>query len=111
MTKWFDTNYHYIVPELDPRQKFRLSAAQIFDQFAEAKSLGIQTRPVLLGPVSFLALAKSVDAKTSSFSLLDALLPVYQEALDRLRRDGRRMGAGGRTHPRYGHEREGAQRA
>jgi 5-methyltetrahydropteroyltriglutamate--homocysteine methyltransferase len=88
MTKWFDTNYHYIVPELDPRQKFRLSSAQIFDQFSEAKSLGVQTRPVLLGPVSFLALAKFVDAKTDPFSLLDALLPVYQEALDRLRQMG-----------------------
>ena len=84
MTKWFDTNYHYIVPEMDPRQKFHLSAAPLFEQLTEAKALGIRARPVLLGPVSFLSLAKSADGKADPLSLLNALLPVYQEALVRL---------------------------
>jgi 5-methyltetrahydropteroyltriglutamate--homocysteine methyltransferase len=84
MTKWFDTNYHYIVPELDRRQAFRLTAAPLFEQLTEAKALGINARPVILGPVSFLSLAKSADGKTHPLSLLDSLLPVYREALARL---------------------------
>jgi 5-methyltetrahydropteroyltriglutamate--homocysteine methyltransferase len=84
MTKWFDTNYHYIVPEIDARQRFRLSFTQSVDHFAEARALGIETRPVLLGPVTFLSLAKAADGKTDPFSLLDGVLPVYEEALTRL---------------------------
>jgi 5-methyltetrahydropteroyltriglutamate--homocysteine methyltransferase len=84
MTKWFDTNYHYIVPEIDQGQAFHLSAAPLFEQFAESKALGIKTRPVILGPVSFLSLAKSAEGKINPLSLLDSLLPVYQELLARL---------------------------
>src|SRR6185437_16921666 len=57
MTKWFDTNYHYIVPELDPAQEFRLASSKPVAEFLEAKAAGILTRPVLLGPLSFLLLA------------------------------------------------------
>ena len=64
MTKWFDTNYHYIVPELAPRQTFRLSFTQVLDHFAEARDQGILTRPVLPGPVTFLSLAKTTSENT-----------------------------------------------
>jgi 5-methyltetrahydropteroyltriglutamate--homocysteine methyltransferase len=84
MTKWFDTNYHYIVPEIDAKQGFRLAETPLFEQLAEARALGIRARPVLLGPVSFLSLAKPADAVTSPLALLDSLLPVYEEALARL---------------------------
>src|ERR1051326_5552636 len=56
MTKWFDTNYHYIIPEFDPGQAFRLSSSKPVDEFLEAKALGIETKPVLIGPVTFLPL-------------------------------------------------------
>ncbi|HTA90821.1 MAG TPA: 5-methyltetrahydropteroyltriglutamate--homocysteine S-methyltransferase [Polyangiaceae bacterium] len=75
MTKWFDTNYHYIVPELEPQQHFELYTSKPLDEFLEARALGISTRPVLLGPVSFLLLSKSENA----LALLPALLPVYEQ--------------------------------
>ncbi len=85
MTKWFDTNYHYIVPELHSGQKFALSSDKIFEEFKEAKLQGLHTRPVLLGPVSFLLLGKMKggDAK-STLSLLSELLPVYERILKQL---------------------------
>lgn len=84
MTKWFDTNYHYIVPEIDARQRFHLSLTQTIDHFEEARALGIKTRPVLLGPVTFLSLAKPADGKSNPLSLLDGVLPVYEQVLTRL---------------------------
>lgn len=81
MTKWFDTNYHYIVPEFHEGQTFRLASTKALDEFNEAKALGIHTRPVLIGPVTFLSLGKAKDANLDPLSLLDALLPVYAEAL------------------------------
>lgn len=84
MTKWFDTNYHYLVPEPRPDQTFRLSSTKAIDEFVEARELGIHTRPVLLGPVTFLLLGKSHVADLDNLSLLDALLPVYEELLGRL---------------------------
>src|SRR6059036_2125655 len=84
MTKWFDTNYHYIVPEFEPAQAFRLSSSKPVDEFQEAKALGIHTKPVLIGPVTFLLLGKARTARFDRLSLLDALLPVYAEALSRL---------------------------
>ncbi|HML96209.1 MAG TPA: 5-methyltetrahydropteroyltriglutamate--homocysteine S-methyltransferase [Thermodesulfobacteriota bacterium] len=81
MTKWFDTNYHYIVPELRPGQGFKRSTNKPVDEFREAKTLGIKTKPVLVGPVSFLLLGKSRDAGFSPLSLLGGLLPVYIEVL------------------------------
>ena len=88
MTKWFDTNYHYIVPEFQPGQGFRLSSEKPFAEFREARELGIQTRPVLLGPVSFLLLGKTHGTQFNRLSLLDALLPVYEEVLQRLVAEG-----------------------
>src|SRR5690606_1794036 len=77
MTKWFDTNYHYIVPEFVQNQEFKLSSTKIFDEYKEAKGLGIQTRPVILGPVSFLLLGKTHDESFNRLELLPKLLPVY----------------------------------
>src|SRR5216110_879836 len=84
MTKWFDTNYHYLVPEFEPGQAFRLSSSKPVDEFQEAKALGIQTKPVLIGPVTFLLLGKARTARFDRLTLLDALLPVYADVLSRL---------------------------
>ena len=84
MTKWFDTNYHYIVPEFDRDQKFSLSSTKPVDQFLEAKALGITTKPVLIGPMTFLLLGKVRSAAFDRLVLLDRLLPVYVEVLNRL---------------------------
>jgi len=84
MTKWFDTNYHYIVPEFTGQQTFGLSCTKVIDEFTEAKQLGIPTRPVLLGPVSFLLLGKMRDDAGAVTDLLDRLLPVYEEVLGQL---------------------------
>jgi 5-methyltetrahydropteroyltriglutamate--homocysteine methyltransferase len=84
MTKWFDTNYHYLVPEFAPGQTFRLSSTKPIDEFLEAKALGIHTKPVLIGPVTFLLLGKARAARFDRLALLDALLPVYAEVLERL---------------------------
>jgi hypothetical protein len=75
MTKWFDTNYHYIVPEFHQGQTFRLSSRKAVDEFNEAKALGIITRPVLIGPVTYLMLGKAKGEEFDPVSLLDALLP------------------------------------
>ena len=84
MTKWFDTNYHYIVPELSSKTAFKLSSTKIFDEYSEAKALGIETRPVIIGPVTYLSLGKTRDEGFSKLSLLDKLLPVYAEVLKKL---------------------------
>jgi 5-methyltetrahydropteroyltriglutamate--homocysteine methyltransferase len=84
MTKWFDTNYHYMVPELTKDQRFTLASRKPIEEYEEAKALGYQTRPVLVGPVTFLKLAKSKDAGFNPLSLLDRLLPVYIEVLREL---------------------------
>lgn len=88
MTKWFDTNYHYIVPELHRGQGFRLGSSKAVDEFLEARALGIHTRPVLVGPVTWLSLAKSKDAGLDPLSLLDHVLPVYAELLGTLKAIG-----------------------
>ncbi len=88
MTKWFDTNYHYIVPEFKTNQTFKLNSFKPIMEFAEAKALGIHTRPVLLGPVSYLLLGKMTDSQVSPLQLLDRLLPVYREVLFRLAETG-----------------------
>lgn len=84
MTKWFDTNYHYIVPEFGREQSFRLASPKPIDEFLEAKELGVHTRPVLLGPVSFLLLGKPTADDVRPLLLLDALLPVYEHVLQQL---------------------------
>ena len=88
MTKWFDTNYHYMVPEFSKGQIFALSSTKPIDEYKEAKALGHQTRPVLLGPVTFLKLGKSKDVSLNPLSLLDGLLPVYIDVLKRLAAEG-----------------------
>jgi 5-methyltetrahydropteroyltriglutamate--homocysteine methyltransferase len=83
MTKWFDTNYHYLVPELARGQEFALRGDKPLAEFREAKALGYDARPVLLGPVSFLLLSKTVDG-SDRLALLDKLVPVYVELLAKL---------------------------
>ncbi len=84
MTKWFDTNYHYLVPELEAGQRFALAATAVLDQTAEARALGYRPRPVLLGPVTYLGLAKARGGGFDPLELLPRLLPVYGEVLQRL---------------------------
>lgn len=87
MTKWFDTNYHYLVPELQRGQSFHLRGDKPLSEYREAKALGIETRPVLLGPVSFLLLSKTSDG-SNPLDLLDNLLPVYAQLLAALKQEG-----------------------
>ncbi|GEP44723.1 5-methyltetrahydropteroyltriglutamate--homocysteine S-methyltransferase [Brevifollis gellanilyticus] len=87
MTKWFDTNYHYIVPEFQSDTKFALSSSKVFDEFAEAKALGLNAKPVLIGPVTYLSLGKVQDAKNPDFdpfTLLGNLLDVYEQVISGL---------------------------
>src|SRR5664279_3575343 len=84
MTKWFDSNYHYLVPEIGPETVFRLASDRLVHEFEEARAAGFVTRPVIVGPVTFLYLAKASDDATGDFdpvSRLDDLLPVYAELL------------------------------
>jgi len=83
MTKWFDTNYHYLVPEFAADQRFALSSSRPFAELAEAQALGVAAKPVLLGPISFLLLGK-VETHADPLSLLPALLPIYVETIARL---------------------------
>jgi 5-methyltetrahydropteroyltriglutamate--homocysteine methyltransferase len=78
MTKWFNTNYHYIVPEINPDTQFSLNNGKLMSELAQAESLGIETRPVILGPVSFLLLSKSVQDGFSPLSKISDLLPFYK---------------------------------
>ncbi|HWU72723.1 MAG TPA: 5-methyltetrahydropteroyltriglutamate--homocysteine S-methyltransferase, partial [Sphingomonas sp.] len=86
MTKWFDTNYHYMVPELVAGQKLALSSAKIVDEYREAKAQGFETRPVLLGPVTWLSLAK--DRGVDPFNYLDEVLGLYSAMLTQLGQAG-----------------------
>jgi len=90
MTKWFDTNYHYLVPEFTPETEFSLACERLFDEVAEAQALGHAVKAVLLGPLSFLWLGKARGAESDfdRLALLDKLLPVYGQVLDRLKAQG-----------------------
>ena len=81
MTKWFDTNYHYIVPEFSSATEFKLDASRLLEQLAEARAQGIAAKPVLIDPVTYPALGKTKDG-TSKLELLQHLLPVYAQLLD-----------------------------
>lgn len=81
MTKWFNTNYHYIVPELSTSDEYKLDASKIVNEYKEAKALGIKTKINLIGPITFLGLSKRVDAK-DTFELLSKILPLYKELLE-----------------------------
>ncbi|MEV6833346.1 5-methyltetrahydropteroyltriglutamate--homocysteine S-methyltransferase [Streptomyces sp. NPDC051133] len=91
MTKWFDTNYHYLVPELGPDTVFTANSTKQVGEFKEALSLGLTARPVLVGPITYLLLAKAAPGVAAGFDplvLLDRLLPVYAEVLVDLRAAG-----------------------
>ncbi|HEY5357525.1 MAG TPA: 5-methyltetrahydropteroyltriglutamate--homocysteine S-methyltransferase [Streptosporangiaceae bacterium] len=90
MTKWFDTNYHYLVPEIRPGTQLRLAGSKPLAEYAEARSIGIETRPVLLGPLSFLLLAKPAQPGFQPLDLLDPLLDAYAELLRLLHQAGAR---------------------
>jgi 5-methyltetrahydropteroyltriglutamate--homocysteine methyltransferase len=83
MTKWFDTNYHYIVPEVTADTTFTLNGKRLLSQLAEAKQSGVNAKPVIIGPVTYLWLSKEKDA-SNRLDLLPKLLPVYGELLEQL---------------------------
>ncbi|WDD91627.1 5-methyltetrahydropteroyltriglutamate--homocysteine S-methyltransferase [Burkholderia sp. FERM BP-3421] len=87
MTKWFDTNYHYIVPEFAAGTTFTLDASRLVEQLAEARAQGVKAKPVIIGPVSYLWLGKAKD-DSDKLALLPRLLPAYQALLDTLAREG-----------------------
>ncbi|KAG2685416.1 hypothetical protein I3760_10G124100 [Carya illinoinensis] len=91
MTKWFDTNYHFIVPELGPDVKFSYASHKAVDEYKEAKALGVDTVPVLIGPVSYLLLSKPAKGVEKTFpllSLLGKILPIYKEVVSELKAAG-----------------------
>ncbi|MFK8332400.1 5-methyltetrahydropteroyltriglutamate--homocysteine S-methyltransferase [Pseudomonas sp. BJa5] len=88
LTKWFDTNYHYLVPEFSADQRFLLSWEQLFEEVAEARALGHAVKPVLIGPLTYLWLGKAKGGEFDKLDLLERLLPVYGEILSRLSRQG-----------------------
>ncbi|KAL9683968.1 hypothetical protein QQ045_021398 [Rhodiola kirilowii] len=91
MTKWFDTNYHYIVPELGPDVKFSYASHKAVSEYKEAKALGVDTVPILVGPVSYLLLskpAKGVEKNFPLLSLLDKILPIYKKVIGELKAAG-----------------------
>ena len=82
MTKWFDTNYHYLVPELSAEQTFKLSSNKPFEEYEEAKQAGFNTKPIILGPLTFLLLAKGIDG-FNTINLLDKILPIYKQIVEK----------------------------
>ncbi len=88
LTKWFDTNYHYLVPEFSADQQFKLSWEQLFDEVDEAKALGHNVKPVIIGPLTYLWLGKAKGNDFDKLDLLERLLPVYGEILGRLAAQG-----------------------
>lgn len=85
LTKWFNTNYHYLVPELSPEQNFTLTWRQLFDEIKEAQAQGHAVKPVLVGPLSFLWLSKTTNSSFDKLDLLPRLLPVYKQILSELK--------------------------
>ncbi|GBO48863.1 5-methyltetrahydropteroyltriglutamate--homocysteine S-methyltransferase [Pectobacterium versatile] len=88
MTKWFNTNYHYMVPEFTKGQQFKLTWTQLLDEVDEALALGHNVKPVLLGPVTYLWLGKVKGEQFDRLSLLQDILPVYQQVLAELEKRG-----------------------
>ncbi len=83
MTKWFNTNYHYIVPELSLEDEYSLNASKILEEYKEAEELGIKTKINLIGPITFLGLSKRVD-RGDTFELLNKVLPIYEKLLNEI---------------------------
>lgn len=88
MTKWFDTNYHYIVPEFYKNQQFKLTSDKIFNEFAGTKQAGINAKPVIIGLVSYLLLGKEKEEGFDKLDLVSNILPVYIEILSKLQAQG-----------------------
>ncbi|BBZ12593.1 5-methyltetrahydropteroyltriglutamate--homocysteine S-methyltransferase [Mycobacterium branderi] len=88
MTKWFDTNYHYLVPEIAPGTRFTLNPDKVLSELKEARDQGIPARPVVIGPITFLLLSKAVDGAGAPIERLDELIPVYTELLSLLADNG-----------------------
>ena len=88
LTKWFDTNYHYLVPEFSLDQRFELSWNELFDEVAEALALGHKVKPVIIGPLTYLWLGKAKGNEFDKLDLLENLLPVYADILSRLAEQG-----------------------
>lgn len=88
MTKWFDTNYHYLVPEFGRNDTFAFDSRKVIDEFREARALGFRTKPVLIGPVSYLLLGKEKESGFHRIDLINRLLPVYVQALRQLQAEG-----------------------
>ncbi len=88
MTKWFDTNYHYIVPEFTKTQAFSLIYNKALEEYKEGREQGIETKPVLPGPVSYLLSGKEKEEGFHRLELLDRLIPVYIELLKELKNEG-----------------------
>jgi 5-methyltetrahydropteroyltriglutamate--homocysteine methyltransferase len=88
MTKWFDTNYHYIVPEIGPDTKFSLHPEKVLAELKEAREQGVPARPVIIGPLTFLLLSKAVDGAGAPVQRLDELVPLYSELLSLLADNG-----------------------
>jgi 5-methyltetrahydropteroyltriglutamate--homocysteine methyltransferase len=84
MSKWFDTNYHYLVPEFYPGQRFALASTKLLDEVHEAKQAGVRAKPVLLGPLTYLKLGKTMVEGFDPLDHLDALLPIYEQVLSKL---------------------------
>jgi len=87
MTKWFDTNYHYIVPEFTAETKFKLDATRLLEQLTEAKAKNVKAKPVIIGPVTYLAIGKTKDS-SDRLALLPQLVQVYVELLETLAAQG-----------------------
>lgn len=85
MSKWFDTDYHYLIPEFSPLTQFSLACERLFDEVAEAQALGYPVKAALIGPLTFLWLGKEKTAGFNRLALLEQLLPVYGALLDRLK--------------------------
>src|SRR5581483_7530993 len=88
MTKWFDTNYHYIVPEIGPHTTFSLHPEKVLAELKEARDQGVPARPVIIGPLTFLLLSKAVDGAGAPVQRLDELVPLYSELLSLLADNG-----------------------
>jgi len=88
MTKWFDTNYHYIVPELGPDSTFSVSGSKPFELLANARAAGVRGKVVLVGPITFLLLGKAQDESFDRLSLLERILPAYAEIVSKLAEGG-----------------------
>jgi 5-methyltetrahydropteroyltriglutamate--homocysteine methyltransferase len=88
MTKWFDTNYHYIVPEIGPETTFSLHPEKVLGELKEARDQGVPARPVIIGPLTFLLLSKAVDGGGAPIERLDEVVPLYAELLGLLADNG-----------------------